>query len=75
MSDTLQLPALTALMPTLGARATEPIDSIFDSPGPHTVTVDGLGAAEELLDRLETAGVVNRKLVITEDESFAVRWR
>jgi hypothetical protein len=75
MSDTLQLPALTALMPALGVSATDPIESIFDAPGPHTVTVEGLGAAEELLDRLEAAGVAYRKLVIMEDESFAVRWR
>jgi hypothetical protein len=43
--------------------------------GWHTLTISGLSAAEELLDRLEANGVAEAELFVLGESTFAVRWR
>jgi hypothetical protein len=43
--------------------------------GWQTVVVEGLSAAEDLLDALEAAGCEEQELLVLGDSAFAVRWR
>jgi hypothetical protein len=44
-------------------------------PGWQTVAVEGLSAAEDLLDALEAAGFEEMELRVRGDSEFIVRWR
>ena len=43
--------------------------------GWQSLTVSDLTVAEELLDRIERAGIAERELVVLGNSTFVVRWR
>jgi hypothetical protein len=72
MSDTETFPTLTAVMRALGTTRTVP-----RRPVParwHQVALASLTEVEELLDRLERAGVTDTRLSVR-GGGFVVRWR
>lgn len=79
-----------AVAPALGDTAHYSLDWLtahdlrpLDGGGPHappaagwrTVVVEGLTAAEDLLDALQAAGYEELELIVRGPASFAVRWR
>lgn len=72
MVDTLELPALTAIVAHLNPRGKRQVPAFHSW---QTKTIDSLSTLEDFLDQLEARGYDERKFVVRGDTAFDVSWR